>query len=277
MKRSILVLLLLVMSTYGFAQSSTTEEIVVPLTKPNEAGTLEVGLISGAIRVTGTKAKEVVIKASLGERDARRQGRERASEEVGGLRRIANTSLGITVEEHNNNVEVLSEAMNRIVNLEIQVPQNFSLKLSTVNNGEILVRNVNGNFELDNVNGPITLENVSGNALANTTNGKVKANFLKWDNKSPMAFSTLNGDVDVTMPAGSKFTAKLNSDRGEIYTDFDLTKDTKPAQVKSGARTEGGVYRVSTANFVTGKVNGGGAEIMVKSMNGNIYIRKSGK
>jgi len=271
MKRIIIVLILLVLSVHAFAQSNTTEEIVVPLTRPNDTGTLEVNLMSGAIRVTGTKTKEVIIKATLVERESKRKPKE----EVGGLKRIANTGLGLTVTEQNNNIEVSSEAMNRIVNLEIQVPQNFNLKLSSINHGDLVVRNVNGNFELDNVNGGITLENVSGNAVANTTNGPVKANFLKWDNKSPMAFSTLNGDVDITLPAGSKFNAKLNSDRGEVYTDFDLARDAKQAPAKSAGRTDGGVYRVSIAEFITGKANGGGAEIMVKNMNGNIYLRKS--
>ncbi|WP_018478730.1 DUF4097 family beta strand repeat-containing protein [Pontibacter roseus] len=273
MKHSIFILTLLVLNLQAFAQENTTQEIRVPLSKPNETGILEASLISGSITVIGSNTKEIVIKASLGKSDTKPRGKE----EAGGLKWIANNSLGITVEEQNNMVEVSSEAMNRIVNLEIQVPQNFSLKLGTVNHGNLVVRNVNGNFELDNVNGSITLENVSGNAVANTTNGPVKANFLRWDNKSPMAFSTLNGDVDITLPANSKFSAKLNSDMGEIYTDFELAQDTRKAQAKAEGRSDGGVYRVSTADFITGKVNGGGAEIMVKNMHGNIYLRKAKK
>ncbi|OKL38717.1 DUF4097 family beta strand repeat-containing protein [Pontibacter flavimaris] len=270
MKRSLFILILLALSAHVFAQGGNTEEIVVPLTRPNDAGSMEVSLFSGSIQVTGTKGKDVVIRAQMEERASKAQPKE----EAGGLRRIANNSMGLTVTEQNNRVEVNSEAMNRSVNLEIQVPQNFNLTLSSVSRGDITVRNVNGNLEIDNVNGSIKLENVSGNALANTVNGTIKANFIRWDSKSPMAFSTLNGNVDITLPANSKFNAKLNSDRGEIYTDFNMVREAKQGQAK-GARTEGGVYRVSTADFVTGKVNGGGAEIMVKSMNGNIYIRKS--
>lgn len=269
MKRSLFILTLLALCAHAFAQGGNTEEIVVPLTRPNDTGTMEVSLFSGSIQVTGTKGKEVVIRANMEERASKAQ----AKEETGGLRRIANNSMGLTVTEHNNRVEVNSEVMNRNVNLEIQVPQNFNLKLSSVSRGDITVRNVNGNLEIDNVNGSINLENVSGSALANTVNGAIKANFLRWDNKAPMAFSTLNGNLNITLPANSKFNAKLNSDRGEIYTDFDLVQEARQTKSK-GARTEGGVYQVSTADFVTGKVNGGGAEIMVKSMNGNIYIRK---
>jgi hypothetical protein len=273
MKRSIISLIFLMLSAPLFAQSTSPEEIRVPLTKPNETGTLDINLVFGSIKVTGTKSKEVVIKASADERATRSRGRE----DVNGLKRIPNTNLGITVTEQNNRVNVSTEYVNRMVILEVQVPQNFSLRLSTVNGGNLVVSNVNGNFELSNVNGHILLEDVSGNAVANTTNGRVKANFLKWDGKSPMAFSTLNGNVDITLPANAKFSTKLRSDRGEVYTDFDMVREAGQPQAKSGARSEGGLYKVSTAEFIQGKVNGGGPEIMVKNMNGNIYLRKAGK
>jgi hypothetical protein len=36
-----------------------------------------------------------------------------------------------------------------------------------------------------------------------------------------------------------------------------------------------GMYKVSIEDWVKGKVNGGGGEIMMKNMNGNIYVRKT--
>jgi hypothetical protein len=271
MKHSLIISLFLLLSAAVFAQSTASEEIVVPLTKPGEPGRLDINLVTGSIKVTGTKNKDILIKASVGE------SRSRVNEEAGGLKRIPNTNMGLTVTEQQNRVVVSTEAVNRKINLEVQVPQNFSLRLSTVNSGDILISNVNGNFELSNVNGSIVMENVSGSAVANTTNGRVKANFLQWDAKSPMAFSTLNGNVDITLPANAKFNTKLRSDRGEVFTDFEMTREAASTQARTGARNDNGLYRVSTADFITGKVNGGGPEIMIKNMNGNIYIRKSTK
>ncbi len=305
MKHSLIISLFLLLSTAVCAQE--TQELKVPLSKPNETGTLEVNLVFGSIKVSGTKTKEVVVKASPGSRQGgiRENIRENVStgapiseaekkqamkesmkkahqagqsmSESNGLKRIPNTNMNLTVTEQNNSVQISTESINRPLHLEILVPVNFNLKLSTVNNGNIMISNVNGNLELSNVNGSIVLEDVSGTAMANTTNGMVKANILKWDGKSPMAFSTLNGNVDVTLPANSKFNTKLRSDRGEVYTDFEMTRDAAATQAKTGARNDKGLYRVSTADFITGKVNGGGPEIMIKNMNGNIYLRKSAK
>ena len=286
MKFNIVVVACFMLCMQAFAQNTKTEEVVVPLTKANEAGTLVVNLINGSIKVTGTTGKEVVVKATAGTIANRTKGtqtrevivetgpeRNRTKkEETNGLRRIPNDGLNLTVTEQNNTVRVENESVSRSVDLEIQVPKNFNLRLSTVNRGDILISNVKGTFELENVNGDIVLENVSGSAMANTTNGKVKANFLDWNSKNPMAFSTLNGNVDVTLPANAKFDVKLDSDRGQIYSDFDI--NAVAAKREAGKRSESGVYKVTLADAVTGQVNGGGSEIMMKNMNGNIYLRK---
>ena len=54
--------------------------------------------------------------------------------------------------------------------MTIWVPQKFSLKLSTVNNGDITVDNATGELEITNVNGAIKLSQVAGSKAANTLN-----------------------------------------------------------------------------------------------------------
>ncbi len=111
--------------------------------------------------------------------------------------------------------------------MTIQVPMNFSLSLSTVNGGDIEVKNVHGDFDLNNVNGDIILKEISGSANANTINGKIIADFSKINENNPMAFTTLNGNVDLTLPANAKFSTKMKTDRGNIYTGFDMDLSIK--------------------------------------------------
>jgi DUF4097 and DUF4098 domain-containing protein YvlB len=109
--------------------------------------------------------------------------------------------------------------------------------------------------------------------VANTVNGKVEVTFKTIDPKAPMAFSTLNGNVDVTFPASLKANVKLKSDRGDIYTDFDVvTEQHKPNVSRSGGS---GMISLKIEDWVYGKIDGGGPEIMMKNMNGNIYIQKA--
>lgn len=254
-----------------YAQAGTKEQLVVPLTDPGKPGSLQVNLINGTIRVTGYSGNQVVIDAVVANAENAEKSKNEAA---GGMKRITrNGGLELTATEEHNVVKLTTKMVNTTMVLEIKVPQKFGLKVGTINNGDIVIDNVSGEMEIQNVNGDITLTNISGSAVANTINGTLKANFKTIDTSSPMAFSTLNGNVDVTIPATAKFDVKLKSDRGEIYSDFDVDVDKSAPQATRTAKD--GMYKVSIDDWVKGKINGGGSEIMMKNMNGNIYVRKA--
>ncbi|GGH27912.1 DUF4097 family beta strand repeat-containing protein [Dyadobacter endophyticus] len=251
------------------AQGDMKEQLTVPLSDPAKPGKLKVHLITGSIRVTGYNGNQVVIDASTNQDKP-----EKPKVNAEGMKRISkNGALDISATEENNIVNVSSNLINTKMELNIKVPMKFSLNVGTVNDGDILIENVDGVMEITNVNGDIRLTNISGSAVANTVNGLLKVNFKTVEAKSPMAFSTLNGNVDVTLPATAKFDVKLKSDRGDIYSDFDVDVDKSVPQATRSAKD--GMYKVSIEDWVKGKVNGGGSEIMMKNMNGNIYLRKA--
>lgn len=287
----LLISLVLVFSA-GFmpllAQNELNQQLVIPLTDPGKPGSLEIGLISGSIRVTGYSGKDVVIDVAAGSdqndggnnergdnRNTNRSNNQHTNRDnESGMKRISSgNSMDLSAEEKNNRVKVSTGMINRPITLTIKVPQRFALKLSTVNNGTITVDNVTGELEINNINGPIELTNISGSAVANTINGDLKATFRAVDGNAPMAFSTLNSRVDVTFPASVKANVKLKSDRGDVYSDFDIAIDKKQPQATRS--NESGMYRVTIDDWVYGKINGGGPEVMMKSMNGSIYVRKA--
>ncbi|MFT5915325.1 MAG: hypothetical protein ACI81T_001826 [Bacteroidia bacterium] len=267
--KNTLIILLCFISFAGFSQSERklVKEIPVPLSKPGAKGTLEIGLVKGSIKVQAYNGKEVIVKA-FNYQDSE----DSKTKEKGGMMRIPNNSFGLEITEEDNEVEIHSETWRKRMDFEILVPKNFDLKLGTVNSGDIYVEGISGSMEISNVNGSITLKDVSGSVLANTVNGKVIANFKEILKDTPMAFSSLNGKIDVTLPKGTKMTAKIKSDRGEIYSDFDMKVRNQEMKVnKSGDNYK----KISINQWIYGDVNGGGAEMMFKNMHGNIYIRKA--
>ena len=88
------------------------------------------------------------------------------------------------------------------VNFDIEVPLKTNVKLSTVS-GDISVTNVEGVLEANSMNGDLSLASVAGSVVAHTVNGDVEAVLTRADAAAPMAFTTLNGEVDVTLPAQS--------------------------------------------------------------------------
>ena len=90
-----------------------------------------------------------------------------------------------------------------------------------------------------------------------------------------MSFSTLNGNVDVTLPADTKANLKMKTDNGEIFSDFEITlKATSPPTPQETATKDWKRYRVRFDKAMYGAINGGGPEMQFTTLNGTIYIRK---
>lgn len=264
------LMLTLLLSARLWAQDGDKGQLVVPLSDPGKPYKLDVSLVNGSITVTAYDGKDIIIDA---------QGEERKHREKeaapGGMKRLfAGNNLDIQAQENNNSVSVHGSPM-RTTNLTIRVPMNStSVKLSTVNNGNINASGLGGDLEIRNVNGYIKLSNISGSVVANTVNGNVDVTFKNIDAKAAMAFSTLNGKVDVTFPASLKANVKLKSDQGDIFTDFDvLTEQRKPVVTKNTG--EKGMYSLKMEDWVYGKIAGGGPELLMKTTFGSIYIRKA--
>lgn len=262
--KTIAIVFLMLFVSMASAQESV-ELFSVPLSKAGSPGKLQLRQISGSINVIGYSGQEVIVKASMGERKSRN------GKAANGMKRIDNSSLAISAEERNNVVQIINEQHNRKTDFEIKVPQNFDLQLSTINNGDIVVEGVNGEMEITNTNGEITLKNVAGSASADTTNGDVKVDFNSITANTSMAFSSFNGDIDITFPKSLKANVKLRSDMGEIFTDFEMAVDTKKAQVETDKSS--GTYKVKLEQWVKGTINGGGPEMLFKTWQGDIMIR----
>lgn len=269
-KIAVVFVMAMILAGSAMAQASgdTKETMVVPLSEPGKPFKLNVGLISGSIKVMGYEGKDVVIEVSAPEE--KRKGKDASN----GMKRItAGNGLDLTAEEKNNSVRIHTNSMGRSIRLVIKVPMSeATLKLSTVNDGDIVISNVNGEIEASNVNGDVTATGVSGSVVANSTNGDLIVNFKTVDAKAAMGFSTFNGKIDVTFPATLKANVKLKSDQGEIYSDFEVDADKSPAAAKT---SNGGTFRIKIDNTVLGKIGGGGPELMMKTWNGNVYIRKA--
>jgi len=254
-------------------QDIPSDRVSVPFRDPSRPGQVKVNLMTGGITVKGYDGKEVVVEARL--RGAKSPKREKSDRKAEGLKPIEIATTGLTVEEEDNVVSVSTGPIGRTVDLSLQVPLATSLKLGCMNDGSIVVEKVEGEIEANNLNGPVTLTNVSGIVVAHSVNGEVTIQMDKVTPDKPMSFSTLNGDIDVTVPPDLKAKVKLETQNGAIYSDFEISLDrtARPPTVEDG-RKEGGKYRIVFDKGVAGTINGGGPEIQFKTVNGNIHIRK---
>lgn len=253
------------------AQESSGPDRVAYVTDPTRPALLKASLINGGITVKAHDGKEVIVEAR-----ARNREPESSRSESSNMKRIVVSSTGLSVEAENNEVHISTDSFARPIDLTITVPVHTSLKLSAVNDGNIVVTGVDGELDVNDVNGSVTLNNVSGSAIAHALNGRVLVTFNRV-NQKPMAFSSLNGDIDVTFPGDLKANLTLKSDRGEIFSDFEVqVQATPPQQTVEDDRKNGGKYVVKIDKAVHGTIGGGGPEMQFTNFNGSIYIRKAG-
>ena len=247
---------------------SGSDKVSVALSDPARPALVKAGLISGGITVKAYAGKEVIVEARVRNRESARAD--------SGPKRLSISTTGLTVEEENNQVNINTESFARAIDLFISVPVHTSLNLRAVNDGDIVVTGVDGEFDIDDINGSVTLNNIACSAVAHALNGRLLVTFTRV-NQKPMAFSSLNGDIDVTFPADLKASVSLRSDRGDVFSDFDVQMQASASQpIVEDSRGRGGKYRVKIDKTVRGTISGGGPELQFTNFNGQIYIRKAG-
>ena len=256
---ALLLFLLMILSLNYYGADS--EQISIPLSNSGKPGLLSVNHYKGTIKVTGYSGEAIVITAGY-----------RISENNNGMKLISGPAHKLTATEKDNVVFVSVNSFRRTIDLDIRVPRNFSLKLSTDDNGEIVVRDINGVFELNNNNGDVKLFNVSGSSVISTIDGNIYADFLNVDADLPMVLSTIEGNINLNLPVDSNICLKMRTEYGEVYSDFIIDVDKRKTNVSKHKRS--GSTKITLDQWTYGKINKGGPEYLIKSLNGNIYIKK---
>jgi hypothetical protein len=252
----------------GAASAQSDQRLAVPLSDPSRPARLEIALFSGDITVEAYDGNEVIIVA-----DAPIRGELAEEPREDGLRRIQSSSMGLTVEENDNTVSIRMDFSPKNADLEIRVPRRTSVRANLVNGGDVEVIGVAGEHELGNVNGDVIATDISGSAVINATNGDVRATFTSVDGTKRMSFTSFNGDVDVTLPANLAADLIVASQQGDVYTDFDVQSQNEPTTIERNGDARGG-YRVRMRQQSRYRIGGGGAEIQLRTFNGDVMIRK---
>jgi hypothetical protein len=219
--------------------------------------TIEIKGVNGSIRATGAGGDQVEVVAT-------RRGR-RSDPETVQIKTLEHEG-GITIcalypsSDSSRPNECLPGdkghigSRNNDVNVEfvVRVPAGVRLAARTVN-GAIDASGLTADTEAETVNGSVTVQ-TSGTARAETVNGSVQAAMGRADWSSDLAIKTVNGSIDVTLPASASTTVDAETVNGRIESEFAV----------DGGRT--------TKRRLTGTIGGGGRGLSLETVNGSIHI-----
>ena len=151
---------------------------------------------------------------------------------------------------------------------KVRVPKETSIEAKTINHGKVTVANVDGAISVGNINGAIEVKNARVIEEASTVNGDVTINFLEPPAKKTF-FNTVNGDFHFTLPDSFSAQVYFDSMNGDLYTAFDFEK----LAAKITRSEKEGTYKIGSKTGI--EIGSGGPELSFKSINGNVYLRKS--
>lgn len=200
-----------------------------------------VHILSGANQLTveGHTGNEVIIEVEPSNKEL--------PEEAEGLRVITagavdNTGIGANVTTEDNVLKIKLPKSKYFGNFRVKIPKDLAItiKESGYAYGKWFIGGLNGEVEINSSYSTINIKGISGPLLARCGYGKVSVVYDKLNQTKPNAISA-SGSADITLPADTKANLRLESDYGDIFTDFDLNelltedikenKDGKPNSV----------------------------------------------
>jgi DUF4097 and DUF4098 domain-containing protein YvlB len=209
----------------------------------NPNGRVLIHNLYGDVRITAWDRDEVLVEAIKKSRDQRRVDEARivvdSSAEMVSIRTLylgAETGNPASVEYH------------------ITVPRSANLENIKLINGALSISGVAGPVKASSVNGSIKAERIGGQADLSTVNGLLEVDFNRIAASQPIALSSVNGPIRLSIPSDADAVLEARNLSGGIQTEF------------------GHSWRESSGQRLRTTVNHGGAQIHLRNVNGGISI-----
>ncbi len=250
------------------------EKIEKSFAMPAGHRTLEIDNVWGSIKVVGTTSSQAQLTVNKSIRAESQAKIEQARKEVtlditeqeGLLKLYVNGPFRCHCDDGCGHREFEGYIVK--MDFQIQVPRDIDIKIKTVNEGRVSVRDINGNFLVRNVNGDVEMSTIAGSGTARTVNGPVKISFRQNPRESS-DFQTINGNVELRFVQSLAADFRFKTFNGSIYSDFPVTA----LPVRAVQEEHQGSKFLFRADRYTGvRVNSGGPEIKVENLDGDIRI-----
>ncbi len=148
---------------------------------------------------------------------------------------------------------------NAVVDYAIQVPRHARLANISSVNGRVVIDDVGGDIEASAVNGEMQVHDAAGSLKLSTVNGRIVAELVSLGGSQSVSFSSVNGQIEATLPADANAEVSASPVNGGLTSDF-------PALVVQ--------KEFPVSKKLKGTLGNGGASVKASTVNGGISFRK---
>ncbi len=227
----------------------------------SEGGRISLNNINGDLRVATWSRDEVRVEAV----------REASSQELLDGLEIEVEADGDSVRVRTHYPSSRSERGDRLgdharhgrntftrIEFTLTVPASARLDAIELVNGSMDVAGVAGGVRARLVNGTIRTEDLAGSVRLSTVNGGIEAVYRSVGVDDRIELDSVNGSVEVTMPASTSARVRVETTHGRLRNDFGL-------EVRR--------HRYVGADM-DGTLGAGGADIEISTVNGSVELRQ---
>lgn len=234
--------------------------------------------VNGSIRVTGYAGNEVRLVAH---KRLRAESDQAAAE--------ARRDVKLDISQDGNTVRFYVDGPFRCKNggvhidrdpgyevkydFEVQAPHDTAIDLKTINDGQIAVADIAGDYKVDNINGGVEMTGLAGSGKIYALNGSVKVTFRE-NPREASSFGSLNGEVRVSFQPDLNADVRFKTFNGAVYTDYQVSYLPMPA---AAAERHGTKYVYKSSEWQAVRVGRGGPQLSFDAFNGNIRILNRGQ
>jgi len=276
----IIILFFLIIHQNTFGGDIIKKEVIkktLTFSKTDQSREFAIDNINGSIKVVGEKRKDVLLIVHKKMRARSNKKLEKAKKEI-----------QLDISEDEGMISIYVDAPYRkedgsvnyrgyrhhgyevTFNFEVKIPRDTDIYLKTINDGDITVKNVRGDYDVKNINGGITMSGLAGSGKVYALNGEVELDFDR-NPKSDSYFGSLNGDVDISLQKNFSADLLIKTFNGDVYTDFPVTYLPHQAVEK---KKKGGGFIYKTGKRTKVRVANGGPVIELDGFNGDINLIK---
>ena len=142
-----------------------------------------------------------------------------------------------------------------VVDFTVKVPAGINFAPKTVN-GSVTALGLRSDVDGASVNGNVRIR-TTGVARAKSVNGSIEAAMGAASWSGSLDFKTVNGSIDLTLPAGVSADVHATSMSGGFASDFPVTMNGRLEERK-----------------VEGRIGAGGRDLQLKTVNGAITLHQ---
>lgn len=229
----------------GDAEVSGDKTVIDKFFPLRSGATISLRNVSGDIKVEGwdEPRAEVRVVKSGGSADEREAVR-----------------INMIAEENKLSFETPMLGSNHVdVRYELMLPRNVGALSVSSMSSDVKLSELSGSITIDLQKGSIELQEVGGSIKAKTIKGDIKAELDGAAQKGSQEFSTVKGDVELQLGGNVNTDLKAETMDGEIDLDDDFNLH---------------VEKAPAGQHVAGRIGAGGGSLFVKTVKGNIKLKK---